>query len=360
MPKREYSEEPYADLMGDRVDPDLSRLMQGLAALSAEHQPDARVVLSVGETIQQRASQIDSRKTAATGRLRRRFWIVPALALAALALLGAGYAVIPVIEQAFNMDAGTARIVTDNLGTVINRSQTIDGFTLTVKRVYVDVNQVVVGYTVSGPRRQKFNTFMVWGDKSGSLPTLTSPPGVQLSVVGGLYGTGVQGGRYGQVLRYTSPQGFEKAKRVTLEFDAGKITAVKDVDGHKVHTVAVRGKFHFVFRVPVTSGRVTYVDQTAVGKGVAVTLERVAATRLGTRVTLKGGGVHDTAFLLVDGSRYPLSSSGSDPEGKPTAGTRTYVSSAYLENKRGTWTLVVKSGQGNAGFLWTFRFTMSE
>lgn len=360
MPKREYSEEPYADLMGDRADPDLSRLMQGLAALSAEHEPDARVVLSIGETIQQRASQIDSRKTTATRRLRRRFWIVPALALAALALLGAGYAVIPVIEQAFNMDAGTARIATDNLGTVINRSRTINGFTLTVKRVYVDVNQVVVGYTVSGPRRQKFNTFMVWGDKSGSLPTLSSPRGAQLSVVGGLYATGVQGGKYGQVLRYTSPQGFEKAKRVTLEFDAGKITAVKNVDGHKVHAVDVRGRFHFVFVVPVAPGRITYLDQTAVANGVAITLKRVVVTRLGTRVALQGVGANYRAVLLVDGNRYPLSSSDAGPEGRTAAATRQYVTPAYLEDKRGIWTLIVKSVQGDAARLWTFRFTISR
>ncbi len=360
MPENGYFKEKYSDLLEGQEDPDFDRLIEDLAALSAGHAPAPGVVRSVRITLQQRASQMSAGSTPAeTGRKRQRLWVTPALILAVFILIGAAYAEVPIIEQAFKMDSGTARIVTDNLGTVVNRSQTIDGFTLTVKRIYADPNQVVVGYTVNGPPGQKFNTFMVWGEQAGTLPTLTDARGAQLSVAGDLYGTAVEGGKYAQVLRYTAPNQLGHATRATLAFDVGMITAVKQIGGRQLRSVAVRGRLHFVLLVPVAPGRVTYVGQSTTAAGIRVTLERVVTSLLGTRVTLRGVGPRTTADLEVNGSDYPLSSLDTYLGHRAATGTMEYLSPANLMSKHGSWMLIVKSTKDNTPRVWTFRFMMS-
>ncbi|MFN8536236.1 MAG: DUF4179 domain-containing protein [Thermomicrobiales bacterium] len=76
-------------------------------------------------------------------------------------------ALITSIGQAFGMAAGTNRIVTQHLGKELGVSQTVNGFTVTIERVYADANQIVIGYSVSGPPDRTFNNFLAFGAQRG-------------------------------------------------------------------------------------------------------------------------------------------------------------------------------------------------
>lgn len=366
MSNEHYLRDKYPDLLGGEEDPALIRLIGGLDALSSENNPSTHVVRSIGSGLLERSGRRRSRSRAFSARA----WIPRRLVTTTVGLLlvpilaGATYTMVPVIEKAFTVDPGTARIVTENLGIVVNQSRSVKGFTLTVQRVYADANQVAVGYTVTGPPGRTFNSFMVWGkfDQSryprfGAVPTLIDGRGHTLSAFNDIYGTGVEGGKYGQVMRYNAPVGLETRRRIALHFQVGTITAVESVREHELRVITVTAPLRFNFTVPVTPGRVANLHHIVNVAGAKVTLDRVVATRVGTRVSLRGMGPIADVRLIVDGKRYRLSFDGARPNHWAAKSVWEYMSSVDLVDKGGEWMLLVKApATASKARQWAFRF----
>lgn len=274
----------YRDVLGDNTDatdPDLLRLLGGLDALSAENEPPASVVQSIASALDAQTSilrvqsAVSRRQLASSGAqsilARTRQWIdrrlngmqkVAVYLLAAFTLMGATYAAMSVVDQAFYLDPSTRSIAEDKLGIELNQSKTIDGFTVSVKRVYADEDQVVVGYTISGPQGRTFYTFMASGALNKTpgpiadiLPTLTDDQGNRLKFVGvaAAFDTGVQGGAYGQALRYDTPSIADGIKEISLHFEVGKITAYEQRSEGTLQAIMVPGPFEFSFAIPIES-----------------------------------------------------------------------------------------------------------
>lgn len=286
----------YEDVFEDSAgssDSELVRLVSALDALASENDPPPPIVRSIRVALDKQASLQVSRGKRKRSRLAelpglrlltaawipRRLTTVPKaiiFLLASLILIGATYAVVSVIDQAFYLDESTAPIAAQKLGKEVNQSKTIDGFTVSVKRVYADRNQIVIGYTISGPPGRSFNTFMAWGDldetpghEVATLPILTDAYGNRLSIVGhvsgndvgAVFGTGIVQGEHGeelgQALKYSMPGIPEASKEIELHFKVGKLTALEQVDEDKLQAITVAGPFEFEFTVPIESNNST-------------------------------------------------------------------------------------------------------
>lgn len=259
----------YGDVLGDTADPEMVHLVGCLDALSTEEAPSARTVGAIWGRLNERNLRPRGRRTiramfAVTGWIPHRMSTVAAGLLAFFVLAGAGYSVLPVVEQALNLDQKTAPIAEQHLGKEVNQSRTVGGFTVTVTRVYADADQVVVAYAVRGPDGRNFNSLMAWGQleesgrgQLGTLPMLTDASGSRLGAVGnvsgngvgGIYGTGVQGGESGQALRYRTPSTHQE--ELPLHFEVAKITAYEQLGEDQYQALTVTGPFRFDFTVPV-------------------------------------------------------------------------------------------------------------
>ncbi len=280
---KQYLYENYLDLLaGDTegTNPDFIRLIGMLDALAEEYDPMPATVNSIAVVLRKqsygRVSQSKGKEKLSLFGLPLRMYINTRLGfmsrailllLVAVTLMGATYSVLSVIDQAFFLDPTTARISEQKLGKEINQSQAVNGFTVSVKRVYADRSVVIVGYTIKGPTGRKFNSLLGWGDlneASGqqvpTLPILTDLDGNSLDFFGrgsdrdisGVYGTGVQDGEAGQVLKYKTPALPTGAKDIKLRFRVGKLTAYEQLSGGKFADITVDGPFTFEFTVPVT------------------------------------------------------------------------------------------------------------
>jgi hypothetical protein len=290
--------------------------------------------------------------------------VVGFLLIAALA--GAAHVIAPAVEKAFMVNSGTARIVTDDLGVTMNKSEKVNGITLTVQRVYADANQIDVGYTVSGPPGKTISSFMVWGTfdqshhhRSGTPPTLIDDQGHKLNILGYTYGTAVDEGTFGQVVRYVAPLALETRQRIALHFQVGKITVFESSQAHARRAVMVTEPLRFHFTVPVTPGRVANLNETVKGSRGNATLDQVVVARTGARIDLRGTGPTANVELAVNGKQYRLSFDGARPNHWTAKSVWQYISSVDLRNTVGEWTLFVKPpGSDRKAEQWIFRFTV--
>ncbi|MFN8516170.1 MAG: DUF4179 domain-containing protein [Chloroflexia bacterium] len=299
----------YADLLDEQVDPAL------VADLDSLHHPvpPAQLRAAIAQSIAQRAATMPRRSPVAR-RWNRLFPPTPRLAAVLVALLAftmlaaaAAPLVTSIVDQAFGMAAGTNRIVTQHLGKELGVSQTVNGFTVTIERVYADANQIVIGYSVSGPPDRTFNNFLAFGAQRGQTPMLVDDTGreFQHSPIG--WGAGVEAGKGGYLLLYdAAPLGGNPAElnvhltigsldvieRVnggtqTVAGAAARPTAQKGGDagpycGPEVCIYSVAGPFTFDFTVPFAASRVAEPHQTIKVGGLPVTLDRFSATPTGT------------------------------------------------------------------------------
>jgi hypothetical protein len=234
------------------------------------------------------------------------------LILAALLLFGGvAYALHPVISQVFRLFPGWQHVEEAHLAQEVNLSQTFDGVTVTLERVYADANEIVIGYTMKGPNGRRYDAYHL---------TLTDAAG---TIFPSTVGYGVSG--QSDILEASLPPG-EGA--YVLAFDAAAVTgAPKELDLRLVMELeelvlppdapspsptlasspaeppepmvvvleplptpderAIVGPFTFDFSVPFIPGRVAEVNQTIEAAGVAVRLERVVVTPSETRAYLR-------------------------------------------------------------------------
>jgi hypothetical protein len=300
------------------------------------------------------------------------------LLVSVLCLIGAGYAVLPALEAAFHLHTGTAAILSQGLGKEVDVSQTIEGFTVAIKRVYADANQIVIGYTISGPQGRTFNNIMAWGDYNpgpghpvARSPFLTDTRGNAFS--GGLGGAqpGIQDGTVAQLLTYDGVGIGSNATDIQVRLTIGKLSAYEHLRENEFRDVIVNGPFEFDLMIPVEHGRIADLHQVSVVGGTQATVERVVTTPTGTRVSLRGVGPNADVQLTVNGVTEKLH----PPDGQafPTRWTADsqweYISGTSFQDKHGEWLLVVKpappvpaqvdpTSTHITGGPWTFRFVV--
>jgi hypothetical protein len=366
--KGQYLRQAYSDVLGEQTDPGSLRVAAYLDATFGAIEPP----LHLSESIE--AILRDYRTQHAEGRARyarqpsqqKPGWtifprvslspnvrIATALILAVLVLAGAGYA-LPSLEWLYQTHTGTGTILTRQLGKEVNVSGAVEGFTVSVKRVYADPNQIVIGLTVSGPSDRTFNNITPWGEwygydsqrKPGRSPILVDKEGREFS--GGMGGEqgAVESGTAAYVLTYEGTGLEYSSKEIDVRLKIEGLTAYERTGENSYEDVQVQGPFTFDLTIPVEQGRVANLHQTMHAGGTAVTLERVVTTATGTRLSLRGAGPNADVRLTVGGQTYTLQ----QPDGMAvptqwaTGSLWEYVSGTSLMDKKGEWQVTVMPG----------------
>ncbi len=228
MNAEQYLRNRYPDLLDGNNDPELVSVVAQLDSLSRPPAHPEAVSASIGRALHDAASERDSRRlagasprggrwirllagvgrAAAPRRPARRgpriaglaaFAIVIAIIVAGLAATlsqmqpsgrtvpGGNDNVLPRPAPAREVppDTPSARlarehvnralpafIVKQDLGRELNLSQTVDGYTFSVRRVYADRERIVIGYAAIGPRGRELGI-----DFGGAAPTFTDAEG---------------------------------------------------------------------------------------------------------------------------------------------------------------------------------------
>lgn len=288
----------------------------------------------------------------------RRLSVIFGSLLVVLILAAAAPKVLSIVEQALDQDPGTQRILVLGLGKEVDLSHTVSGFTVAIKRVYADPNQIVIGYTISGPPGREFVNFHPFDLADSTAPTLTNEQGHQFGHAPLNWGAGIEDevGGYVEVFDATSIMNFPQ--ELSLRLDIPAITAIERVEDRVSQQYpaasscepgfcrfSVPGPFVFDLMVPFEPGRAAELHQVSVVDGKTVTLERVATTPTGTRVDLNGVGPNAEVELLVDGESYALQPPGAISTQATDDPVHAFTSPSSLLDEHGEWTLVVKTEQ---------------
>ncbi len=94
-----------------------------------------------------------SRVALATSAISVAAIIVTAIIVAGI---GGAHAEISLTDRALSLTPGTQYIAQHGLSQTRNIVHSACGFTMTLNRVYADINRVVVGYTITGPTNRNF------------------------------------------------------------------------------------------------------------------------------------------------------------------------------------------------------------
>ncbi len=299
MKSRHQLGELYPDLLGEQTDPNLEHLVQDLDAVYSTGEPPEWLAKSLMIKLDL-ASQERERKTTASRRfsLTRRMWrptgAVAAALLAILVLASGGYATAPRLMQMMQQTLGTgdpaASYVAEHaLGQELHRSQTIDGITVTLERVYADSNRIIIFYGIEV--RDMRGSDGNWG--TGEIQ-LTDSTGRNYQL---LY----QQEQFDPKTMMGISAGVISFDPGTLPVDAGDVTfrmivpgvgAFRDTatpfsNGQAIpedQIIHVAGPWIFEFTAPLIPGRTAEGNQTVTANGIAVQLDRVVITPTAARV----------------------------------------------------------------------------
>ncbi len=184
----------YPELLGKREDPDLLRLLADLDELHSVPEPSPAVRGAVAAALSAQARSAPAAMTPRVASPER--WVrtvrwaaqrplaVAMLMLALLLLGGAAFVAEPLLKQVFNMEPGTQQLLELKLAQDVHLVRQIDGFTVTIEKVYADSNRVVIGYTVATPPNHGYAVSLL-------NPVLTTADGLTLPG-GDAVGTGAQ------------------------------------------------------------------------------------------------------------------------------------------------------------------------
>lgn len=341
---------------------------------------------AIRNRVQQRQSSLASRS-----KLRApatRIGWAATLIVVLLSVSAATYAVAPILSRAFT-EAGLQNVEESNLGEQVNLSQTINGYTVTVQRVYADSNRIVIGYTLDS-------------SQGADLPaevSLTNDKGTEFPAISG-NGTGMEAGTAGHVLIFdstvlqdTPPLLKLHLKMELVDFSLG-LEPAPTAGLNNSNTAGAKGPstgkigagpFNFSLSVPVISARSIEVQQTARAANVDVTLERLIITPSETRAILRwvspDGKLDPTRFTwtpvvsLEEGYTYanpqPDANNGWANQSRQLGDDRWSATfPAILYNNSGEWTLAVteivgtEKSEGGANQQeriagpWIFHFTL--
>lgn len=372
----------YPDLLDGDRDSTLARLVGNLDRLYRPSAPPAEAWLMVARALANRS--VARRAVAARDRrlpavLSHHLGIVVTVLLAVLVLAAAAAPVVaPLLDQIFARNPRAQRIDGQRLGRDINLSQTVNGFTVTVGRVYADANQIVIGYTVTGPAGRSFAVIAARDSQGPGLPTLTDAQGRRFPVAPALVESPATMGNQASGLLYYETASITGAPNMlSLHLTIGSLWVAERPAGSGTPgrvsescvsrdcAYSVPGPFVFNFTVPFQSGRTVVLNQSVEVGGTMVTLERVVTTPTGTRVYLRGAGPNLFVDLVVDEVVYPLRYPGPGsfiPVAWVSDSSWYFQTPEPLGDKYGEWILVVRPGERTRsltppeGGPWTFHF----
>jgi len=246
------------------------------------------------------------------------------------------------IEQAFHSWPGNEEIVVADLGQDMTLTQSMNGVTMMIQRVYVDANRVAIGCLLSGA-----STAAPRDDDSGILlptPTLVDAAGAALRQIGG--GSRGTGDEIGYYFAYDTPPLPSPALPppalpppalpLRLRFTVPPLRH-RGTEGFEV--IDDLGPFVFDLSVPVDPrARVIEPDYMSRAEGFEVTLHQVVVTPTEVRATLRGAEGHDVmARLTVDGHEVVDGGGGRWDTEHDTL--LSWVSPLY--DRPGAWTITV-------------------
>lgn len=358
--------------------------MNSLLTIPSEHDPSAppvRLEASIACTLRERArDRTDRGVTSGRRWLPARLGVVPLLVamLVFVAIPVAAYQSLPAIQRLFGGDNGARLVMTSGLGHSLNLSQTIAGYTVTVKSAYADSNRIVVEYMVQQPDGQPLQR-RVMSDSS-----LRDSHGAGLRFLGG---TENQGGVY--LESFDGAHVAPSSGQVSLHLVIPLFAALRgfDIASPQATPLAVSRARPFVFDFTIPTGlrttttdepasRVVPVNQTVTVAGQTMTLERVVLSPSETRLYLRGAEISTTQPLpvLTAGnwnSQQPSTWAAGTPIDERiwrTNGGLVVVSFlSPLTNEHGLWSLVVnnreqvvgaRAAPSVAGGPWVFHFHM--
>lgn len=361
----------YPDILEEDTAPGLVDLVRDLDAVSRTTAPSPGLARAVDRALRERslARQRHPWMYYLLYRRRpmRRAHTLPIALLAVVVLAGAAYHMIPTVERAFFVDAGTQEILNGNLAARLNLSRAAGDYTVTLQRAYADVNRIVVGYIVRGPDGHPFNDFL---HRAFLKDSLRDAAGDVLRPLGG--GTSARGGAVLDNFDASTVRG--NPEDVTLQLTIPPPQVLVG-DRWMAPLAATATPARFQFTIPFHHGRVAILNQTVAAGGTAVTLQRVIVSPTEARMFLSGlpgtgifphlaVGAWDSGNPRLIG--WQRTSAGQVLRGvwKASDGSVVCDFPASLMNERGGWTLTVKAGAPTAdgvqvtGGPWVFHFVV--
>lgn len=175
---------------------------------------------------------------------------------------------------------------------VLNMSQTVGEYTVTIVGAYADANRIEVVYTMSGPPARAGKRILpvidsLTDDQGASLRTKgTGGMSIQNDLQAGV-------GLFDADTLQNAPAVLSLHLRLSLQQDGGSTRGVPDQLAPSVPTMAQRAgmqpvapPFIFDFRTPFNGGDVTTPQQEVNAAGVTITLARMVTSPLETQTTL--------------------------------------------------------------------------
>jgi hypothetical protein len=269
------------------------------------------------------------------------------------------------LQSVTQTDPGATAIYEQNLGVVLDLSQTRDGVRLTLERVYADVNRVMLTYEVQTARTGTL--FDGFATPTGE-PLVTDSRGDVLPGYDASFQTDPRSNESVGIVVYDAASAAVNTGRLSLNIAVPGLR-MRSNDGG----TSSAGPFAFELTVPMSSGQSITVGETDTVRGVAVALDRVVASPSETRIYLTSsvgfksaepylvahitGPGYDsrTAVITTPAELVDLGSTFRAPDGEEVV---TFNNTLF--GKRGRFTLTVDSiGSGTRVVgPWVFSFVV--
>ncbi|HZS93696.1 MAG TPA: DUF4179 domain-containing protein [Chloroflexota bacterium] len=377
---------------------ELDRMGQLIRAETISPLHDERIARALHERAAERARHDASGWFPRRLLARHRSLAFVAIVVVSLvAVVGAAYATVPTLSRVFEMGAAT-NVLTQNLGTRVDRSQSVAGYTMTIKRAYADANRVLIAYTIRPPAGQRHwnlaaDNLTVTADSGVSLPTQgyvnSGEIGLPNATLHAFDAGGITGDPKEIHLHLTVPwiDGMEQLEAPPTPSDqqrsargtdrglpvtgpSGSIAidpanAPNGVQDPYVHDFRVFGPLTFDITVPFVTGHEVGVHQQVNAGGVTLTLERVVVSPTETRAYVSGltpAQSHYVGAVLSGAGWTGEAVDGGSSSVQYSDGTTEFSYFGDFMDKHGAWTFTVSTlpGAGNSAptGTWTFHFTV--
>jgi Domain of unknown function (DUF4179) len=303
-----------------------------------------------------------------TSRSAPRIGVVLAILLVMLLAVGTVYAQMSgLIEMALNIDPGTQQLEKTDQFVTTNTSQILQGFTVTLQKVYADDNRIIIGYSITTPKDHTYQVFA-----NGKLYVdQAKNPSIALTEVDGV-GVG-QFSAYSTayVSNFDAPSIQGNPDTIHLRFVVTSIQgSIADDIVNKLHhaqnyvpfhlpSVLIKGHLQFAITVPLHKSVIVHVGQQQSG----VTLDHVAISQSETLVYLQGVSYDqfNIAKLSVTNASGTKEYQWQNTDGGESSLGGTIITFPYaLANTPGNWTLTLTPGTPvqKTGNTLVFHFTV--
>jgi hypothetical protein len=233
-------------------------------------------------------------------------WVFAALTLF-LAVSTVAYAMAPIVNQLFRQDVGLSHVEQAGLSQEIDRSQTIDGVTVTLEQGYADANRIVVGFTLGSSDGQRYEPHATLSDGQGTVFPQTT--GLGLTGQSDVVGISLPPGEGSYVLSFDASGLRDTPATVDLHLEvmlrefvvpAAEPTlslAQDELPEAPVDSMVVEvsplpmegklvGPFAFDFDLPFNPGHVIMMEQIVEAAGVPLEVRHVVVTPSESRALL--------------------------------------------------------------------------